>query len=210
MQQEWQLATEIPGTRRPGGRTERTRVAVMHATLDLLAEHGFAQLTVEAVAERAGVHKTTVYRRWTSAEDLVAAAMRFGAEVEAWTAPDTGSLEGDLRLVVRELVHYFTSPGLRELPMASVAAAFVSSRTAEAIRDFYLDRHARSAVMTERAITRGEVPAGTDPDEVVRAACGPIFYRLFLSREPATFADADLAVRAAVTAAAAGVFVRQT
>ena len=155
------MATEISGTRRPGGRTERTRLAALNATLELLGERGYAELTVEAVAERSGVHKTTLYRRWESAEGLVAAALLMGTEQE-WTAPDTGSLEGDLRGINLELVHYFTSPGERELPTASISAAFLSTRAADALREFYVDRHARSAVVVDRAVERGEVPAGTD------------------------------------------------
>ena len=199
------MATEISGTRRPGGRTERTRLAALNATLELLGERGYAELTVEAVAERSGVHKTTLYRRWESAEGLVAAALLMGTEQE-WTAPDTGSLEGDLRGINLELVHYFTSPGERELPTASISAAFLSTRAADALREFYVDRHARSAVVVDRAVERGEVPAGTDAVEVVRVACGPIFYRLFVSREGVTPKDAGVAAAAAAAAAKAGVF----
>ncbi|WP_103350279.1 TetR/AcrR family transcriptional regulator [Amycolatopsis sp. CA-128772] len=199
------MATEISGTRRPGGRTERTRLAALDATLELLGERGYAELTVEAVAERSGVHKTTLYRRWESAEGLVAAALQMGTEQE-WAAPDTGSLEGDLRGINLELVRYFTTPGERELPTASISAAFLSARAADALQEFYVDRHARSATAVHRAIERGEVPPGTDPVEVVRVACGPIFYRLFVSREGVTPADAAIAAKAAAAAAKAGVF----
>jgi AcrR family transcriptional regulator len=199
------LATEISGTKRPGGRTERTRLAALNATLELLGERGYAELTVEAVAERSGVHKTTLYRRWESAEGLVAAALLMGTEQE-WAAPDTGSLEGDLRAINLELVRYFTTPGERELPTASISAAFLSARAADALQEFYVDRHARSAAAVHRAIERGEVPPGTDAVEVVRVACGPIFYRLFVSREGVTPGDADVAARAAAAAAKAGVF----
>src|SRR3569833_211370 len=199
------MATEISGTKRPGGRTERTRLAALYATLELLGERGYAELTGEAVAERSGVHKTTLYRRWESAEGLVAAALLMGTEQE-WTAPDTGALEGDLRGINLELVHYFTSPGERELPTASISAAYLSSRAADALQEFYVDRHARSAVVVDRAVERGEVPPGTDAVEVVRVACGPIFYRLFVSREGVTPRYAHLAAKAAAAAAKAGVF----
>ncbi|MEV4054096.1 TetR/AcrR family transcriptional regulator [Amycolatopsis sp. NPDC049688] len=199
------MATEISGTKRPGGRTERTRLAALNATLELLGDRGYAELTVEAVAERSGVHKTTLYRRWESAEGLVAAALLMGTEQE-WAAPDTGSLEGDLRGINLELVRYFTTPGERELPTASISAAFLSARAADALQEFYVDRHARSAAAVHRAIERGEVPPGTDAVEVVRVACGPIFYRLFVSREGVTPRDADVAAKAAAAAAKAGVF----
>ncbi|QWF82827.1 hypothetical protein HUW46_06266 [Amycolatopsis sp. CA-230715] len=203
MRREWQLSE--PGTQRPGGRTERTRVAVLMATLDELAERGYAGLTVEAVAARSGVHKTTVYRRWASAEGLVAAALAMGAESE-WTPPDTGSLQGDLAGIGRELVRYFTEPSLSALPMASISAAFLSERAAESLRAYYEDRHARCAVVVERAVARGEVPADIDAVEVVRAATAPVFYRLFVSREAVDDSVADNAARVAVVAAKAGAF----
>ncbi len=194
------------GTQRPGGRTERTRQAVLHATLDLLAERGFSELTVDAVAERSGVHKTTVYRRWSSSDGLVAAALQMGAE-DDWKAPDTGSLEDDLHEVAAEVVRYFTEPALKELPTASVLAAFQSPPAAEALHDFYQDRHVRMAPIAERAVARGEIPPGTDGDELVRAVCGPMFYRLFLSREGVTVADARVTARAVTLAAREGAFV---
>lgn len=195
------------GTQRPGGRTERTRQAVLHATLDLLAERGFSELTVDAVAERSGVHKTTVYRRWSSPDGLVAAALQMGAE-DDWIAPDTGSFEDDLYEVAAELVRYFTEPSLKELPTASILAAFQSPQAAEALHDFYVDRHERCASIAERAVARGEVPAGTDVVEVIRAVCGPVFYRLFVSRESVSAADARVSARAVAVAAREGAFVR--
>ncbi|MEV6908892.1 TetR/AcrR family transcriptional regulator [Amycolatopsis sp. NPDC051071] len=194
------------GTQRPGGRTERTRQAVLHATLALLAERGFGELTVDAVAERSGVHKTTVYRRWSSPDGLVAAALQMGAE-DDWKAPDTGSFEDDLYEVAAEVVRWFTEPALKELPTASVSAAFQSPPAAEALHDFYQDRHERMAPIVDRAVARGEVPPGTDGDEVIRAVCGPMFYRLLISREGATPSDARNAARAVSVAAREGAFV---
>ncbi|SDX54269.1 DNA-binding transcriptional regulator, AcrR family [Amycolatopsis xylanica] len=200
------MATELPGTTRPGGRTERTRQAVLHATLAELAAHGYAALTVDAVAERSGIHKTTIYRRWGSAEGLVAAALGLGSEDE-WEAPDTGSLRGDLAALLGELVDYFTDPALLALPTASVTAAFLSERAADALRDFYRDRHARSAVVVSRAIARGEAPARTDAVEVIRAACGPLFYRLFISREVVDRSVSEEIARSVAIATGAGAYV---
>ena len=191
---------------RPGGRTERTRIAVLQATLDELAERGFAALTVEAVADRSGVHKTTVYRRWRNAEGLVAEALALGTDQD-WQAPDTGSLEGDLAGLTAELVYYFTDPGVSALPIASIFAAFQSEQAADALHTFYVNRHERSAEIVRRAVGRGEVPVGTGLVEVIRAACAPIFYRLFISREPVTEPIARAAARSTAIAAKAGAYV---
>ncbi|WP_158888862.1 TetR/AcrR family transcriptional regulator [Amycolatopsis anabasis] len=200
------MAEEQPGNRRPGGRTERNRLAVLRATLDELGAHGYPALTVEAVAERSGVHKTTIYRRWGSAEGLVAEALALAVE-DDWAAPDTGSLEGDLRALNHLIVRSFTDPRESALPVAAISAAFQSDRAAGALREFYADRTGRTAEIARRAKARGELPADTDEAEVVRTACAPLFYRLFITREPVDDTVADTAARAAALAARAGAFV---
>src|SRR6266511_5046821 len=81
--------------RRPGGRSARVRSDAIAATLAELAERGYAALSLESIARRAGVHKTTLYRRWGTREELVLEAMlaRAGEHI---SVPDTGSLRGDL------------------------------------------------------------------------------------------------------------------
>jgi len=105
MQQELSLET----TKRPGGRSARVRAAVRQATLDELVAHGYAGLTIDNVAQRSGVHKTTVYRRWGSPAGLVADALELAAE-EAWPLPDTGDLTADLRALTAAVHTGFTDP----------------------------------------------------------------------------------------------------
>src|SRR3954454_17804776 len=87
---------QVRGASRPGGRSERVRSSVLAAAQELLAEGGYDALRVEDVASRAGVHKTTVYRRWPTKADLVMAVVE-GRSEERVPVPDTGSLEDDLR-----------------------------------------------------------------------------------------------------------------
>ncbi|MFF9018260.1 TetR/AcrR family transcriptional regulator [Streptomyces sp. NPDC014870] len=195
-----------PGSRRPGGRTARTRAAVRDAVLTGLAEHGYPALTVEYVAEHSGVHKTTLYRRWGSLEGLVADALDLAGE-DTWTAPDTGSLSGDLRALAREVVDSFSDPALSAAPTAFVGAAFQSERAAEALRAFYTERFSRCEAVVARALARGEAPEGTDAGAVVRAVSAPLFLRLFVTREPLDTELADQSARATLAAVAAGVFV---
>ncbi|GGP98673.1 TetR/AcrR family transcriptional regulator [Streptomyces roseolilacinus] len=194
-----------PGTRRPGGRTARTRAAVRDAVLTGLGEHGYPGLTVEYVAERSGVHKTTLYRRWGGIEGLVADALDLAGE-DGWTPPDTGDLEGDLRALAREVRDSFADPAAAAAPTAFVAAAFQSERAADALRAFYAERFARCEAVVERAVARGEAPAGTDAGAVVRAVSAPLFLRLFVTREPVDAALADQAAAATVAAVRAGAF----
>ena len=104
--------TQPPGTRRPGGRTARTRAAVLQAALSELIENGYPGLTVERIAARAGVAKTTIYRRWGSLEGLLADLM---AEQAAREIPvqDEGDLGSDLRALARDAVASVRDPAVR-------------------------------------------------------------------------------------------------
>ncbi|MFP1629176.1 TetR/AcrR family transcriptional regulator [Streptomyces sp. 5K101] len=194
-----------PGTQRPGGRTARTRAAVRDAVLTGLGEHGYPGLTVDYVAAHSGVHKTTLYRRWGGVEELVADALDLAGE-DSWTPPDTGSLEGDLHALAQEVAESFDDPAASAAPAAFVAAAFRSPRAADALRAFYAERFRRSAAVVERAVARGEAPADSDAGDVVRAVSAPLFFRLFITREPVDPAFADRSAAAAIAALRAGVF----
>ncbi len=205
-----------PGTRRPGGRTARTRAAVRDAVLAGLTEHGYPGLTVEYVAEHSGVHKTTLYRRWKDVEGLVSDALALAGE-DSWVPPDTGSLEGDLRALAQEVVASFADPAVSASGSAMIAAAFQSERAAEALRAYYTERFARCEIIVERAVRRGELAAAADsrpgiPEgaidagALVRSVSAPLFFRLFITREPVDDTLADQAVAATLAAARAGAF----
>lgn len=209
-----------PGTQRPGGRTARTRAAVRDAVLAGLTEHGYPGLTVEYVAEHSGVHKTTLYRRWKDVEGLVADALDLAGE-DIWVPPDTGSLEGDLRALAHEVVASFADPAVAASGSAMIAAGFQSERAAAALRAYYAERFTRCEAVVERALRRGELPAAPDGADttdgatqagaidagaLVRSASAPLFFRLFITREPVDDAVADQAVAATLAAARAGVF----
>ncbi|MFJ2893743.1 TetR/AcrR family transcriptional regulator C-terminal ligand-binding domain-containing protein [Streptomyces sp. NPDC087218] len=194
-----------PGTRRPGGRTARTRAAVRDAVLTGLVEHGYPGLTVEYVAEHAGIHKTTLYRRWENVEGLVADALDLAGE-DSWAPPDTGSLEGDLRALAHTTAESFTAPATAAAPTAFIAAAFQSRRAAEALNTFYAGRFARCEAIVERAVARRELDRGTDAGALVRAVVSPLFLRLFITRESVDGELADQCAAAALAAARAGVF----
>ena len=191
-------------SKRPGGRSARVRDAVRQATLSELSEHGIRGLTVENVAERSGVHKTTVYRRWGSVEGLIADALEMAQE-EPWPIPDTGTIEEDLRGVARLVQSGFDDPELGPVSSAFVAAAMQSPEAARALHDFFEARHEQSAQVVRRAVDRGELPVTVDVREVIRVAVAPIYYRLFVAHEPVTERDADRAADAALAAARAGV-----
>ncbi len=192
--------------RRPGGRTSRTTHSVLEATLAELIDHGYVELGVEAVAARAGVHKTTVYRRWESKQRLVLDALR-SAAADALPAPDTGDLESDLRLLARSVVELLTNPVGEAAVRAMVSASSSSPELSATLRDYWAARMASMSPVVDRARSRGEVPAGTDAAEVVKAMGAPLYLRLLVTAEPLDDEVADRSARAAAVAARAGAFV---
>jgi AcrR family transcriptional regulator len=184
-----ELAREA-GRRRPGGRSARIRAATLAATLAELADRGYTALSLEGVARRAGVHKTTLYRRWGSREELVLEAMleRAGEHI---TVPDTGSLRNDLRELARTAAANAASPEVAAMARAVAAGAPHDNRLATANNRFWSARLALDGAIVERAITRGDVPADTDPRTVIEAVLGPIHLRLLLTGEPVDHAFLD-------------------
>ncbi|WP_346012149.1 TetR/AcrR family transcriptional regulator [Streptomyces sp. SID3343] len=176
------------------------------ATLAELADKGFAGLTVEAVAARSGVHKTTVYRRWRNAAGLAADALDL-ASTEPWPIPDTGTIAGDLRAITALVSTGFLDATDGPTARALVVAAVRDPIASDALRGFLVGRLVDAGSVVERAVERGELPPGTDGVEVVRAAVAPLYYRLFITNEPVGDAVSTRAADAAVVAARAGVFV---
>ncbi|WP_078624547.1 TetR/AcrR family transcriptional regulator [Streptomyces monomycini] len=193
-----------PGASRPGGRTARTRQAVLDAVFEELGEGGYAALTMEGVARRSGVHVATIYRRWRSVEGLVCELM---ADLSGGIPlPDTGTLRGDLRALARSIAAFYTEPRYCGLLEAVVSAAARQPEAADVLRQFFDQRLRLAGSMVPRAAARGELPEGADPDEVVAALGAPFYYRLLIARRPVDIRLADRAAEAAWVAARAGVF----
>jgi len=174
--------TRKAGTQRPGGRSARVRAAALAATLEELAEEGYSTLSLDSVARRAGVHKTTLYRRWGTREALVLEAMLERVS-ERVPVPDTGSLRDDLLALAGAAAATMTTPEGEAHVRAVAAAGSHDSALAAANRQFWEERLALDAVVVERAVARGEVPAGTEPRPVIEALLGPLYFRLLVTGE---------------------------
>jgi AcrR family transcriptional regulator len=194
-----------PGSVRPGGRTARTRAAVLDATLSELAERSWDQISVETIASRAGVHKTTVYRRWGGKDQLVAEALETAADRRIGL-PDTGDVDQDLRALARAVLALLTSREGAATVRALVAGAQETQDVGQVVRRFWTVRLARVGPIVERAVARGQLPHGTSPDELMRYLAAPLFHRLLVTAEPLTKAAADQAAAVVLAAARAGVF----
>jgi AcrR family transcriptional regulator len=171
-----------PVRTRPGGRSARVRRSAIDATLAELAEGGYAALSLERIARRAGINKTTVYRRWGTREELVLEAMLDRA-VERISVPDTGSLREDLLELARSAAANAASPEVAAMARAVAAQAPYDARLAAGNRRFWAERLAVDAVVVERAVERGEIRAGVVPELVIESVIGPIHLRLLLTGE---------------------------
>ncbi|MES9517905.1 TetR/AcrR family transcriptional regulator [Rhodococcus erythropolis] len=188
---------------RPGGRSARVRKAVLAATAAELSERGFAAMTIEDIAARSGVHKTTIYRRWSTLSQLVADA---AVEISATTVPipDTGSIESDLREMARSIVALVTSESGGALVAALFSDAVRTPEVARLKREFYSARYELADIVVRRAVERGEISEKVSAADLLAAVAAPIYYRLLVADLPVDRSVADRAAAGALAAAHAG------
>ena len=182
---------------RPRGRPRSAIAdeAIREAAVDLFAERGFEGFSVEDVADRAGVSKATVYRRYPSKVDLVVEAASCLAADDV-TFPDTGNLRDDVRGLARSLVETFrTSPAGRVMPVMTFERRRYPELDA-GYRRFLADRKTRTREILRRGIERGELPPDTDVAVMGSMLVGPIFHRLMITQEPLSDAFVDALVDA--------------
>jgi len=181
---------ETSRRRRGRPRDPATDEHIVEAAADLMLSRGFDKMTVDDVATRAGVGKATVYRRWPSKEDLAVAAMDrvYGVDV---TAPDTGSVEGDLRQSYRDVLAAVNTPAGRDLLRASITESLRDERIAGLYRDASERRETQARQTFERAIARGELRRDADLEVLAQWLSGLLAFRVITHRELPTEADVD-------------------
>ncbi len=184
-----ETATGVVG--RP--RSEHSRRAILRAAGELLEEQGLRAMTVEGVAQRAGVSKKTIYRWWSNKGVLALEAF-----YDDWSSaqeelmPDTGTLMGDLRLRARATVRLMTSERLGPTFAALLAEAQSDPALADAFREHVLEPLREQArVIFARAIARNELSPDTDVEVAIDLFQGPLFLRLLYTRSPLSEAFAD-------------------
>jgi AcrR family transcriptional regulator len=166
---------------------------ILAAATALVAAGGFGALTIEAVAARAGVGRPTVYRRWPSRAHLALAVARrhLAAGPHDRRVPDTGSLRGDVRALVDDLVDDLDRLRAAGLLHGIVAAVAADADLAAVVRHEQLDpTEARLAEVLDRAVDRGEARRDRDAT-ALRLLAGAAVYQLALLREPADDAWRD-------------------
>jgi len=159
---------------------------ILDAAVEVLAETGFDGMTIDMVASRAGAGKATVYRRWTSKNELVldaVACMKKG-DLESLSIPDTGTLRGDLVAMIRPpSIH----DAERKLKVMAGLASMLSSapELADAANEAIVEPRARiNRMLLTRAIERGEIAADTDIQLVSLISPSMVAYRSLILRRP--------------------------
>jgi AcrR family transcriptional regulator len=181
----------------------------MQAVVRELIDNGYADTTVERVAARAGIAKTTIYRRWGGLDGLLADLMAEHAAQEI-AVPDEGNLDADLRVLARGVVTSLRDPAIKAAFASMVATAVQNPVAQEVLSRFLATRTAKMTVIISRAIQRGGLPPGTDAAGVIRTVTALIYYRLFIAGEQASEDIADSAAATAAAAARTGVLSAPT
>lgn len=173
--------TGAPGAPPLRRRGERMRQAVLASTVDLLTSQGLAATTVASVARAAGVHETSVYRRWKTRENLIFDALATRTE-QALPTPDTGTVRGDLYELFTALARFFATPAGTALLLLGTVRE--EGALEEGRRAYWRARLERAETLVQRGIDRGELTPATDPHLLVEAVTGPLLARVLLTGEP--------------------------
>ena len=175
-------------------RIQRTRDAVLPATLSLLANRGFADFTMEGVAEVSGVSKSTMYRHWPTKIALLRDALE-----ELNRQPDVEVEGGPARVQVERLLGHLRAALSESIVAACIPALIEAAEHHREVAEFlhrYSDRRRSTlAGVIRKGIEEGELPAHLDPELAALALSGPIFYHRLFAAAPFPAADIPRLVR---------------
>ncbi|MFI7078679.1 MULTISPECIES: TetR/AcrR family transcriptional regulator [unclassified Micromonospora] len=174
--------------------------AIRRALMHELAAVGYGRLSIEAVARRAGVSKTAIYRRWNSKLDLVLDVV---SAVASRKLPmlDTGTLDGDVRLLLLVVTGALGHPMATQIIPDLLAEAARNPQIAGTLQSTLNDYQDRiGEIVIGRAIERGELPPGADPRAAADLIVGPVYWRLAIARVPLEPSELARMAEAAVAA----------
>lgn len=164
-------------------RDERADRAILAAALELMAESGVHDLRMDDVADRAGVGKATIYRRYRSKDELITAAV--AGLVSEISVPDTGRTRGDLLALMRSAVDIYRGSMEAAVMPSLVEAMSRDSELARLVREGFLARRrAALRVVLDRGIERGDLRDDLDVALALDVLGGPLFYRLLITGGP--------------------------
>jgi AcrR family transcriptional regulator len=173
-------------TEKPNGRSERSKRAILGATRELLAEEGdVGSLTVEAVAARSGVAKTTIYRRWRDKWELALDAVMIDMLPSFANPVDVGDTRKELITFVDSVVKIWSTPPYGPAMQALISQIATQPELAREYRERVVEPcRDQLAPVIERGVRRGNLRPDTDVRLVHEFLVGPVLYRLLLSGGP--------------------------
>lgn len=175
----------VTGAPRGRPRSEKAREAILAAAADLLLARGLGAVSMDAVAEQAGVSKATIYRWWPTKESLALDALYHEWASAQPVASDTGALRADLLSLLRPWVRLIGKRPYGRVIAALIAEAQTDPVFAEQYRAGFVEpRRAQARPILVQAIERGELPAGTDLELALDLLYGPIYHRLLHGHAP--------------------------
>jgi AcrR family transcriptional regulator len=176
-------ATITPRRGRP--RSEKARLAILESAAELLLAQGLSAVSMDAVAERAGVSKATIYRWWPTKETLALDALYNEWDAARPRARDTGTLRGDLLSLMRPWARLAGSRPYGRVIAALITEARTDPAFAEEYRTRFLEpRRDQARAIFRRAIDRGEIPADTKVEVALDLLWGPLYHRLLHGHAP--------------------------
>ena len=173
-------------TRKPNARAERSKQAILDATRELMnSEGGVRTLTVEAVAARSGVAKTTIYRRWRDKWELALDAVMIDMLPRFANPSDVGDTRKELTTFLDSVTKLWASPPYGPAMQGLISEIATEPELARVYREQVVEpRREQLRPVIERGIARGDLRPGTDLRLAHELLVGPILYRLLLSGPP--------------------------
>lgn len=156
----------------------------MQATAELLFAEGVTNTRMTDVAARAGVHETSIYRRWGTRANLIAEALSSQMDADL-PLPDTGSTREDLIVFFTALAQFLATPMGRSIMGLGLTAPDEEAVLESARDQFWTIRLTRSSILVSRGIDRHEVRSDIDPELVLEALGGPLNLHVLLRNRPA-------------------------
>jgi len=192
--------SETQARRRGRQRSAETEQVILQVTRELLVECGVQGLTIEKVAARAGVAKTTIYRRWRDKDELALAVVLDMVE-QVVKLPELGDTRAELLAFVNAAVKVLGSTLMGRVMQGLVSDLATDPELAQAFRDRVVSVRDREVErLVERGIARGDLRPDTNPETAHELLIGPVYYRLLLSGRPLDRAFAKRNVEAVLRA----------
>jgi AcrR family transcriptional regulator len=187
-------AARTPKGRAPHRRNEEARIKVLHAADDLLVERGFAGVSVEGIAARAGVAKQTIYRWWPSKVDILLDTLIEDTALKL-VIPERGTAVDRLRKYLRSFATFLTKDDAGKVLLALLGEAQHDAETAKVFQDRYLKpRRAMERALLKSGVDDGELPEDINIDAALDVLIGPIVYRALTGAPiPPRFVDGLIA-----------------